>query len=66
MLELEYIMGFTYQRRLPSPLHPVQAYKERRWRLTLALIVLAVQFDVVEDERYAMLGLVINDFRHND
>lgn len=54
----------TYQRRLPSTLHPIQAQEERRGRLSSALILFAMQPQAVENERNTVLRLVINNVGH--
>ena len=56
----------TYQSRLARTLHSVQP-QEEWWRSFVSgLIFLLVQLQSLEDERYAVLGLVINDYGHRE
>lgn len=54
----------TYQCRLARALYAVQAYEERRRRLSLCPILLTVPLDALCNERYAVFRLVIDDLRH--
>jgi hypothetical protein len=56
----------TYQSSLSSTLDTIQSEEERRRRFTLALIVFSMLFEPLENEWNAVLGLVIDDIRHNE
>jgi hypothetical protein len=50
----------TYQSRLSCTLDTVQSEKEWRGTLAFFLVVVTMCLDFVEDEGYAVLGLVVN------
>lgn len=56
--------NMTYQSRLARTLHSIQAQEEWPRPFGSDLIFLLVQLQSFEDERYAVLGLVINDYGH--
>lgn len=57
---------FAYQCCLASTLHAVETNKERGRLLAFRGVELSMLGDSIEDEWHAVLGLVVDDFRHFD
>jgi hypothetical protein len=58
--------SITYQSSLSSTLDTIQPEEEWRRPFTFALIVFSVLFQSLENKWNAVLGLVIDDLRHNE
>lgn len=57
---------FAYQCCLASTLHAVETNKEWGRLLAFRSVELSMFGDSIENEWHAVLGLVVNDFRHFD
>lgn len=61
----ECLKVLTYQSSLSRALDAIEAYEERRRSLAFAFIHFVAVFYAFENERHAMLGLVVEDLRHH-